>query len=480
MGVQSPRLRLEPRASVSDADDAAFLSTRYGLEPDDWQFLVLKAWLGVRPDGQWAARRCGLSVPRQNGKNAIIEMRELFGMVVLGEKFLHTAHEVKTARKAFIRLSGFFENPNFPELAALVTDVRKTNGQEAIVLTNGGSCEFVARSKGSARGFTADVLVIDEAEDLGEEDIEALLPTISAAPLANPQQIFTGTPPGPKVEGEIFSRIRSDGLLGRDKALAWHEWSCPADADLDDVNSLAIANPGLGVRLQKDVTDAERRTLSDAGYGRERLGMWSEASSARVIDSMTWGLCADEKSRPATAFALAVDVSPDRSVASVAFAGEREDGLMHVELDEHRNGVGWVAAYVAERCERNDIRAVVIDGSSPAASVLEDLKKRRIRVTVTQARDVAQSFGEFYDAVQECSVRHTDQPQVNASLAVARKRDLAGGSAWSRKNATSDITPIVACTLALWGAKSSRVKRPGGGRVAGERKPTGNRVGSML
>ena len=26
-------------------------------------------------------------------------MRELFGMVVLGEKFLHTAHEVKTARE---------------------------------------------------------------------------------------------------------------------------------------------------------------------------------------------------------------------------------------------------------------------------------------------------------------------------------------------------------------------------------------------
>jgi hypothetical protein len=28
----------------------------------------------------------------------------------LGEKFLHTAHEVKTARKAFLRIASFFEN----------------------------------------------------------------------------------------------------------------------------------------------------------------------------------------------------------------------------------------------------------------------------------------------------------------------------------------------------------------------------------
>ena len=116
----------------------------------------------------------------------------------LGEKFLHTAHEVKTARKAFLRIASFFENARqYPELVALVKEIRKTNGQEAIVLSNGGSCEFIARSKGSGRGFTVDVLVCDEAQDLTDEELAALLPTISAAPLGNPQVIFTGTPPDP-------------------------------------------------------------------------------------------------------------------------------------------------------------------------------------------------------------------------------------------------------------------------------------------
>lgn len=474
LGVQTPRVRLEPRARLTEADDAAFLSTRYGLAPDDWQMLVLRSWLGVRPDGQWASRRCGLAVPRQNGKNGVLEIRELFGMVVLGEKFLHTAHEVKTARKAFLRLASFFENVrDFPELAALVVEVRKTNGQEAVVLANGGSCEFVARSKGSARGFTVDVLVIDEAQELAEEAIEALLPTISAAPLGNPQQIFTGTPPGPKASGDIFTRVRNDGLEGKDKNLSWHEWSCEADADLDDPVNLAAANPGLGIRVNRDVTDAERGTLSDAGYGRERLGMWDEVGGNRVIPADTWNLCADVLSKPATRFALAVDVSPDRSTASVALAGQRADGLWHVELDEQRNGVGWLLDYIVARCERNDIRAVVIDGASAAASIVDALLARKIKVTTTGARDMAQSCGSFYDGAMEGWVRHTDQPQVNGALGAARKRPLGDAWAWNRKNAASDITALVACTLALWGAQSSTVKKP-------SRSGTGRRAAVVL
>lgn len=444
------------------------MATSYGLTPDDWQFLVLKAWLGLRPDGQWAASRCGLSVPRQNGKNAILEVRELFGMIVLGEKFLHTAHEVKTARKAFLRLRSFFENERkYPELAALVQEVRQTNGQEAIVLNNGGSCEFVARSKGSGRGFTVDVLVLDEAQELGDEALEALLPTISAAPLGNPQQILTGTPPGPKANGDIFTRVRLDGLAGSDKRLAWHEWSCPPDADLDDPISVATANPALGIRLSWDVIAAERGSLSDAGFGRERLGMWDEASSNRVIDAATWAKRADEKSRPTDRFALAVDVSPDRAVASVALGGQRADGSWHVELDEQRNGVGWLLEYVAARCERNDIRAVVIDAASPAASLLDALKARKVKVTTTDSRDMTRACGMFFDGVMDGWLHHIDQPQLNSALGAARKRPLGDAWAWNRKNSVSDITALVACTLALWGAQSSAVKKPVSRRGSG-------------
>lgn len=196
VGKQRPEVSSAPSFSESDGEDAVFLAAGYGLAADDWQAHVVRTALARRPDGKWAASRVGLSVPRQNGKNGAVEILELFKMVVLGRKVLHTAHEVKTARKAFLRLCSFFENKRrFPELAEMVESIRKTNGQEAIVLNNGASCEFIARSKGSGRGFTVDDLVLDEAQELTEEALAALLPTLSAAPSKNPQTFICGTPP---------------------------------------------------------------------------------------------------------------------------------------------------------------------------------------------------------------------------------------------------------------------------------------------
>jgi hypothetical protein len=94
------------------------------------------------PRGQGRVARQDLRPRRAPAERQerVIEIRELFGMVELGEKFLHTAHEVKTARKAFKRLKHFFgdkandPNAKFPELNALVVEIRSTNGQEAILL----------------------------------------------------------------------------------------------------------------------------------------------------------------------------------------------------------------------------------------------------------------------------------------------------------------------------------------------------------
>lgn len=458
--VVLPRVSTVPSYAWDEADDAAFLSSSYGLTPDGWQMVPLKGLLSRREDGKYAASRVGMSVPRQNGKNGIIEVRELFGMVALGEKFLHTAHEVKTARKAFLRLCSFFENPReYPELASMVKEIRRTNGQEAIVLHNGGAVEFVARTKGSGRGFTVDVLVFDEAQELSDETLAALLPTISAAPLGNPQQIYAGTPPSGNMAGEVFTRIRNAGLEGSDPRLAWYEWSAERGSDFDDYAVWREANPALGIRLDEETILGERTALDDASFGRERLGMWEEEVSFSVISAEEWGRCADEMSEPHTDIVLAIDVSPDRTQTSVAVAGEREDGLWHVEVIENRSGVGWVVPRVVEIARRQRIRTVVIDGASPANSLIEGLRKHRVNVVTTSGREMAAACGEFFDAVMEQRLAHLDDPRTNAALSRARKRRLGDAWAWNRADSGSDITPIVSITLALWGAQSTRVRR---------------------
>lgn len=514
----SPSVATPPRLHVaagavdfSYGDLAADLAADYSLTLDDWQQLILDDWLAEN-GGRWAHLTCGLSVPRQNGKNADLEVRELFGTVGHHEKFLHTAHQVKTAQKHFRRLKHFFgkqkDDPDarFPELNALVAELRNVNGQEAVILydtcqrcsrrrpmckcgnrrwrhddwIDGGTIELVARSQGSGRGFTVDVIVCDEAQDMSDEDQEALLSTSSASPLKNPQWIYTGTPPGPKAAGEVFTRIRTEIIAGAKRA-CWHEWSAEPEDDLDDPVTWRKANPGYPHRVLREVVEGERSSLSEDGFARERGGMWAAASTVRVIDEATWKQAADVNSMAIDRLALAVDVAPDRSVASVGFAGLRPDGTWHAELDEHRTGTAWIVPWVKARLDRNPgIRAVVLDAISPAASLEDDFLAAKIKVTKTEARDMASACGQFYDGISELWLHHTDQPQVNVALSVARKRPMLSGEAWgwNRKTATSDITPLVAATLALWGAQSAKVKKPRRGGAGG--RTVGNRRGTVL
>ena len=135
VGSQVPRHRVAAAYSVSAGGDAGELGRAYGLTPDPWQQQVLDDWLAVGSNGRLASGVCGVFVPRQNGKNAILEVVELFKATIQGRRILHTAHELKSARKAFMRLRSFFENERqFPDLYRMVKSIRATNGQEAIVL----------------------------------------------------------------------------------------------------------------------------------------------------------------------------------------------------------------------------------------------------------------------------------------------------------------------------------------------------------
>lgn len=463
-GKQTPRIELRPDPELwSHADDAAFLASSYGLSPDPWQHLVLDAWLAELVDGRWASGRCGLAVPRQNGKNGVIEVRELYGMVALGERFLHTAHEVKTARKAFLRLCSFFENDDFPELKALVKEIRRTNGQEAIVLTNGASVEFVARSRGSGRGFTVDVLVMDEAQELTDEQLEALLPTISAAPTGNPQIILTGTPPGPGSIGEVFTRTRQAGVDGEDGRLSWHEWSIDGTVDPTDRNLWADTNPALGIRLNVTTLEDELATLSEEGFLRERLGLWADRRTASVIPLEAWERQAIPEPPTDGRLAYGLDMTPDRAMVALSVALRPEVGPVHVEVARHEStmrGTRWAVDWLVERWPK--ATAVVVDAQSPAMALVPELLERGVKVTISNASDMAKACGMIHDGVIAGDVTHFDQARLTDALVGATKRDIgqAGGWGWNRRSNDVDLSPLVSVTLALWGVMTSK-RRPG-------------------
>jgi phage terminase large subunit-like protein len=458
-----------------------------GVAFDSWQHGIGSVALGKRRNGKYAATVGGvvLSIPRQVGKTFLVGMIVIaLAIIYPGMTILWTAHRTRTATKTFRTFQGMVKRK---KIWPHVLGIRTANGEQEIAFRNGSLIMFGAREQGFGRGFEeVDIEVFDEGQILTEKALEDMVAaTNQSRQEAGALLFFMGTPPRPSDPGEEFSNRRSKALSGKAPNMFYVEFSADPDADCDDREQWAKANVSFPSRTPVESMERLRENLTDDdSFRREALGIWDSVETKSVIPRSTWDELADAKSLPVDTFALAVGVSPDRSRAAVGWCGRREDGSWHIEVDAHDPGTAWVAEHVAKRCAKNRFRAVVINGSSPAASVVEELRALKVKVTVMTAPDVAQSFGMFYDAVMRGTVRHRgDQPQLSAALAVAGKRDLTGGSAWSQKHSSSDITTLEAVTFALWGAQSSKAKHPGRGGDSGRDgngdRSNGNRSGTV-
>jgi phage terminase large subunit-like protein len=446
-GVQRPRVEHVPDYVSSAGDEAIEFCDSIGLHLDPWQRHVIDRSLGERRDGRYASFEVGLVVPRQNGKGAVLEARELAGLFLLDEQLiLHSAHEFKTAAEAFRRV--LFHVQNNPELDKRVTRVRTSHGEEGVELKGGARLRFVARSTGSGRGFSGDCVILDEAYNLASEGMSALLPTLSARP--NPQIWYTSS--AGMTTSDQLRKVRERGIAGTAKRLAYFEWSAPADVDLDDRDAWAQANPALGIRIDEEFVESERDAMDDAGFSRERLGIWFDPASQMVIDGRKWAALADPASRVEGPVVFAVDATPERSGAAIAVAGRRADGLGHVEVVDARSGTGWVVERLVELVLRHKPRALLLDPASAAGAWIPALQERGVEPVLVTGREMAQACGHLYeDVVEQSALRHLDQPQLNAALSGARKRTLSDSWAWHRRDSSVDISPLVAVTLAWHG-----------------------------
>ncbi len=462
LGAQRPRICTVPSTIVSSAGaEAVDLARLAGLGLDPWQEFVLEQGLAERADGQWAAFEVGVLVARQNGKGSILEARELAGLFLLGEQMItHTAHLFDTSIEAFHRLLMLIEST--PDFDQRVQRVSRSHGEEGITLKGGQRIRFRTRTKGGGRGFSGDLVVLDEAMELSEASLAALLPTLTAR--ENPQIWYMGTAVDQRVHenGRVFAGVRERGHAGNDDRLAWLEWSIDErelernPGLLDDPKAWAQANPGVGIRITTEYIAAERRALSARAFRVERLtvGDWPELIDEEdlVIDLGVWASRADPKSTIQGPVFFVFDVSPDRAFASIGVAGHRADGKAHVEVIERRRGTSWVADRAEELLKAHTNLGIGCDASGPAASLLPDFRAKNIDVITISAKEHAQACGILYDGVvTNDTVRHLGCDALRDALRGAAKRPLGEAWAWSRKSSAVDISPLAACTLALWG-----------------------------
>lgn len=483
-----PAYRWVPEYRSTNGDLAAELGERLGLPPDEDQRDILDMIHAEKAPQEPACFEVAVVAPRQNIKTSTLQISALADLALFdAELVVWTAHLFKTTQKAFQGMARLIDaTPDFK--AKCRWPPRTANGDEAIEFKDGRRIEFHARSKGSGRGFTGDVVILDEALFLRAGDLGALLPTLATRRGA---QVRYASSAGLEIS-EVLRDVRDRGRRGDDPGLSYIEWCAPqADCDRHDCTHVYgsdgcaldrrdlwwAANVALGRRITVERLESFRRAMPPAEFAREFLGWWDDPPNTRtrwsVIQESTWWARGKADVRPDDPVCFALGASwPDAELGSIGLAGRR-GGEMLVQVVEHRRDIGWMVARAVELADRHPNCGFVLDEAGPAGRLKADLVAEgfvvqphdkpvtgRRALVIPTAREVGQSFGQFYTGVtgEQADIRHYDQSELDDALGGAATRPVGDAQTWARKDSAADISPLEVVTLAAWWQRA----RPGG------------------
>lgn len=507
LGSQEPTYRSVPPGAVDGwGDEAVDLLASVGMYLDDGQAAQVRDCVAIREDGLWLASEVVDIEPRQNGKGVVLEARALAGPLLIGEPLVvWTAHEFKTALKAFERVRAYFDN--WDHLRKRVKTIRSSTHSTEIILKGGGrvpvgaTIAWLARSGGSGRGFAeVSPLILDEAFALTEEQVAAIMYATRAA--ANPQVLYASSAPlktsdvlralcarGRKsarapnpTRGFIYYEWCATGdyvqlfkLVEQNKALDDDEAETPAGRELRRrlFEKVAESNRAYGTRVMDESVIRELRAAGVEQFLREGLGVFSELETGAAIDWEIWQDLGDAESRRDGDVAIAVDIAPERDWAAIGVYGHRADGLGHLQLIRFQAGTEWIVDALVKLREVLDPVAVGM-GRGTYASLKEDLKTagfirpedrpiqairlegqvphppQRGDLAVLGGTEMAAACGQLIDAVKQRTIRHVPAAQVAAAVKVAKTRVRGDSIAWVRTDPSVDITGLVVLTEARW------------------------------
>lgn len=477
-----PRVLVEPKGVKANSwEDVADLSAQAGIVLDNWQEMILQAAMGERRDNTWAAKRVGVTVPRQNGKSQLLVARALAGAVLFGEKkIVISAHQQDTAREAFSKLIEILE----AEGNGWLMDRVRPNGimnainREQVKFRNGATIQFKARSGAAGKGFSSDCLMLDEAQILSQRAWTSINSTMSAMP--NPQVWLLGTAPQEEDDSEVFESVRAAAVAGKSSTAAWCEWGVDANspeylAAKDDLAarrwSPAVeyvcwaANPAWNTRMNHEVVEGECETYTQRKFAQDRLGVWAEdVHAARRWSTELWGASGVTEAPADGIRSFAVAFSFDGTRVSVAGAVKHASGV-HVELVASQSGTtdAGVASLADWLSDRSSQAAAIVVLGAAGASLRQALADRGVGSRVVSSVSTPDYFAANAMAEEALRAGLLTHPvggagdALDASVAVSDIPAADRGTwRWKATTPDGDETPVEAFCAAHWAARTSK------------------------
>ena len=451
IGNQIPTKSLFLPYEKSEYRKAIELYEKSGREPYEWQAELLKPMLALNSDGLYTHPKMGLTVPRRNGKNEIIIVREIYGLENK-QKIMHTAHRTMTSHSAWERLRdvllecGYVENKDFTSLKAV--------GRERIEFASGGRVEFRTRTSTGGLGEGFDLLIIDEAQEYTEDQESALKYIVSDSD--NPQTVFCGTPPTPVSAGTVFMALRNDVLDGTSEDTAWAEWSIDEiPDDIRDKELWYLTNPSLGLKLTERAIRAEIGP-DETDFCIQRLGLWLKYNQKSAISRNDWDAL-KVGTVPELTGKLYVGIKYGNDGANVALsiASETTEGNVFIEAidcQSVRNGNGWIIDFLTKT--NGSVEKIVIDGASGQKLLADEIKAAGIRKKpiLPTVKEIIVANSAWEQAIFGQTLKHMGQPSLREVATNCEKRNIGSGGGFGYRSQLEDfdIALMDSAMLAHW------------------------------
>ena len=413
-----------------------------------WQSDLLKHILSTNKEKLWVHTKFGYSVPRRNGKNEIVAIRENYGLEK-GEQILHTAHRTTTSHSAFERLIKILNSRGMIEKE----DYKATRqfGLETIEhLKTGGKISFRTRSSKGGLGEGFDLLVIDEAQEYTDDQESALKYVVTDS--KNPQTIFCGTPPTLVSSGTVFTKFRKGCLAGELENAGWAEWSIEDMSNIRDKELWYQTNPSLGtIFTERSISDEVGEDEID--FNIQRLGLWLKYNQKSEITAVDWERLQVDK-LPKLKGKLYVGIKfSQKSTVAMSIAVKTQSGEVFVEAIDCRSakiGTEWIISFLKSA----DVQGLVIDGASGQQILAKDIKDYRIRTKpiLPTVKEVITANAKWELGIYEQTIKHKGQPSLAHVVTNCEKRNIGsnGGFGYNAQFKDDDIALMDSAILAHW------------------------------
>ena len=508
LGCEQPRIFTPPKRELTPDTTHGFAAIAFAEDVLGFKLFPWQKWLLIHAleleeptDGsapRYRFRFVVTTVARQSGKSMLMLVLALWHIYALDSPMvIATAQDLANAERAWSEAVEWAQSDE--ELEELIEKVNLGRPKYMRLIT-GSQYRVAAASRKGGRGFSGDLILLDELREHQSWDSwSAVTNTMNARPRAQ-AWAFSNAGDGlstvlrylraqahrelgwPDGDGDaaLLEGLDEDmqeylDSTSEDQVLGWFEWSADPDAKRTDRHAWAQANPSMNHTdiVENCVTEraiaAALRTNPPSQFEIEVLCRWLSMSEDGPFPEGSWRETMDNAARPAedAKRMVCLTMSWNRSRCYIARASKDDDGVPVAGIAEDRAGSDWVIPWLIEH--RDSYSGIVIQANgAPETSLIDDINNAvlpnsqpaNLPVITWGGPDLGSATGMVYDALDRRKIRHLAHPGLDAAATSASVKVLSQG-AWVIDLAASptDAAPLKAFIGAVWAVETAAPTR---------------------